>query len=75
MEITIVIVVVVIAVIISLFTNAVMTDKQKNDNTPVFYRDENGNMQQTTQADMTRQQIGNGCLWALGSILSAFFKK
>ena len=71
MEITIVIVVVVvIAVLISLFTNAVMTDEQKNDNTPVFYRDENGNMQQTTKAEQTRKQIGNGCLWLIGAFIA-----
>lgn len=71
MEITIcIIVVVVIAVIISMFTNAAMTDEQKNDNTPVFYRDENGNMQQTTRAEQTRQQINKGCIWLIGAVIA-----
>ena len=51
-------------------TDAMMTDEQKNDNTPVYYKDENGEMQQTTKAEMTRQEIGKGCLWVIGAIIA-----
>ena len=54
-------------------TDAMMTDEQKNDNTPVYYKDENGEMQKTTKAEMTRQEIGNGCLWVIGGIIGLVF--
>ena len=63
------VVIIIVAWIITKFTDAVMTDEQKNDDTPVFYQDENGNMQQTTQADQTRQMIGKGCIWLIGVIV------
>ena len=62
-------VLVIVAVIITKFTDIVMTDEQKNDDTPVFYQDENGIMQQTTKAEQTRKQIGNGCLWLIGAVI------
>lgn len=65
----IVVVIVIVAVIVNKFTDIVMTDEQKKDDTPVFYKDENGVMQQTTQADRTRQQIGKGCIWLIGAVI------
>lgn len=62
-------VLVIVAVIITKFTDIVMTDEQKKDDTPVFYQDENGVMQQTTKAEQTRKQIGNGCLWLIGAVI------
>lgn len=51
-------------------TDAMMTDEEKNDTTPVFYKDENGEMQKTTMAEMKRQEIGKGCLWVIGIIIA-----
>ena len=66
----IMVVVFVLAWVYYKVTDAMMTDEEKNDTTPVFYKDENGVMQQTTKAEMTRQQIGNGCLWLIGAIIA-----
>ena len=69
---TIIVMAVVIFVILWVggkFADASMTDEQKNDNTPVFYKDENGEMHKTTMAEMKRQEISNGCIWVIGVII------
>ena len=38
----IMVVIFIVGYLISMFTDAVMTDDQKKDDTPVFYKDENG---------------------------------
>lgn len=66
----VIVVIVIVALIITKFTDTVMTDEQKNDDTPVFYQDENGNMQQTTKAEQTRKQYTQGCIWLIGAVIA-----
>ena len=63
------VVIFIVSWLIYKFTNFVMTDEQKNDDTPVTYQDENGETHFTTQADQTRQMIGKGCIWLIGVIV------